>query len=231
MDPSSSTNLTATIKISSRSACSPCRGPGPARDTVGGMVPMSPFGRTGHASTRLIFGAAALGAMSQERADATLALVDEVGDQPHRHRRVVRRVRGPAAPVPRHEPAAATSSRPRPGSATAHRGPRRARAFVRANGGRPRRPHPAPQPRRARRVGDVAFAPAAPSQRSLVLATKGSSGSSASRATACASRRCTCAASNGSTSTPSCSPTTGRSCTDDGYRADVERLRAVCVEP
>ncbi|HSJ91268.1 MAG TPA: aldo/keto reductase [Ilumatobacter sp.] len=43
------------------------------------MLPVAPFGRTGHGSTRLIFGAAALGAMSQERADATLALVDEVG--------------------------------------------------------------------------------------------------------------------------------------------------------
>lgn len=47
--------------------------------TVDGMLPLAPFGRTGHPSTRLIFGAAALGAMSQERADATLALVDEVG--------------------------------------------------------------------------------------------------------------------------------------------------------
>lgn len=34
-----------------------------------------PFGRTGHDSTRVIFGAAALGAMSQQRADATLELI------------------------------------------------------------------------------------------------------------------------------------------------------------
>ena len=39
------------------------------------MIPTAPFGRTGHSSTRLIFGAAALGGMSQERADATLAAV------------------------------------------------------------------------------------------------------------------------------------------------------------
>ncbi len=39
------------------------------------MLPTAPFGRTGHHSTRLIFGAAALGAMSQERADATLAQI------------------------------------------------------------------------------------------------------------------------------------------------------------
>ncbi len=36
------------------------------------MIPTAPFGRTGHQSTRVIFGAAALGGMSQERADATL---------------------------------------------------------------------------------------------------------------------------------------------------------------
>ncbi|CAN5445121.1 aldo/keto reductase [soil metagenome] len=39
------------------------------------MIAQAPFGRTGHDSTRVIFGAAALGAMSQERADATLEMV------------------------------------------------------------------------------------------------------------------------------------------------------------
>ncbi len=43
------------------------------------MIPSRPFGRTAHASTRVIFGAAALGAMSQDRADATLALVADAG--------------------------------------------------------------------------------------------------------------------------------------------------------
>jgi aryl-alcohol dehydrogenase-like predicted oxidoreductase len=42
-------------------------------------IPVAPFGRSGHDSTRLLFGAAALGSMSQERADATLALVDSAG--------------------------------------------------------------------------------------------------------------------------------------------------------
>ena len=42
-------------------------------------LPVAPFGRTGHDSTRVIFGAAALGGMSQERADATLAMVDAAG--------------------------------------------------------------------------------------------------------------------------------------------------------
>ena len=43
------------------------------------MLPTAPFGSTGHQSTRVIFGAAALGGMSQDRADATLAKVSEWG--------------------------------------------------------------------------------------------------------------------------------------------------------
>lgn len=38
-----------------------------------------PFGRTGHDSTRVLFGAAALGAMSQQRADDTLELITRHG--------------------------------------------------------------------------------------------------------------------------------------------------------
>ena len=47
--------------------------------TVQSVIPVMPFGRTGHESTRLIFGAAALGGMSQQRADATLEIVDRAG--------------------------------------------------------------------------------------------------------------------------------------------------------
>ncbi|MEZ5282621.1 MAG: aldo/keto reductase [Acidimicrobiales bacterium] len=43
------------------------------------MIEIMPFGRTGHDSTRVIFGAAALGGMSQGRADATLELVSQAG--------------------------------------------------------------------------------------------------------------------------------------------------------
>jgi aryl-alcohol dehydrogenase-like predicted oxidoreductase len=43
------------------------------------MLPLAPFGTTGHQSTRVVFGAAALGGMSQERADSTLASVIEFG--------------------------------------------------------------------------------------------------------------------------------------------------------
>ncbi|MEM9621966.1 MAG: aldo/keto reductase [Pseudomonadota bacterium] len=40
------------------------------------MIDKEPFGKTGHDSSRVIFGAAALGAMKQERANATLAKLD-----------------------------------------------------------------------------------------------------------------------------------------------------------
>jgi len=40
------------------------------------MIELQPFGNTGHQSSRVIFGAAALGAMQQPRADATLAKLD-----------------------------------------------------------------------------------------------------------------------------------------------------------
>lgn len=43
------------------------------------MIELAPFGRTGHQSSRVIFGAAALGAMSVERARATLDAVREAG--------------------------------------------------------------------------------------------------------------------------------------------------------
>ncbi len=43
------------------------------------MLPTNVFGRTGHRSTRAIFGAAGLGSMSQARADATLAVIDSYG--------------------------------------------------------------------------------------------------------------------------------------------------------
>lgn len=43
------------------------------------MLPTLPFGRTGHASTRLVFGAAALWRASQEDADRALALLLESG--------------------------------------------------------------------------------------------------------------------------------------------------------
>jgi len=43
------------------------------------MIPRQPFGRTGHESTRVIFGAAALAAVSQEDADRTLALLADHG--------------------------------------------------------------------------------------------------------------------------------------------------------
>jgi aryl-alcohol dehydrogenase-like predicted oxidoreductase len=43
------------------------------------MIAVQPFGRTGHASTRIIFGAAAIGNVSQSDADQTMELVREHG--------------------------------------------------------------------------------------------------------------------------------------------------------
>lgn len=43
------------------------------------MIETAPFGSTGHQSSRVIFGAAALGAMSQSRADTTLDLIRDHG--------------------------------------------------------------------------------------------------------------------------------------------------------
>ncbi len=50
------------------------------RDGYGSaMIEQRPFGRTGHRSTRVIFGAAALGGMSQGRTDATMEVVRAAG--------------------------------------------------------------------------------------------------------------------------------------------------------
>ena len=43
------------------------------------MIPTHPFGRTGHDSTRVIFGAAALGAVTQEEADQTMEVIVAAG--------------------------------------------------------------------------------------------------------------------------------------------------------
>ena len=41
------------------------------------MIPVQPFGRTGHESTRLLFGAAAIGNVGQDEADQTMELIRE----------------------------------------------------------------------------------------------------------------------------------------------------------
>ncbi len=43
------------------------------------MIPTQPFGRTGHDSTRIIFGAAALSSVTQDEADRTMELVIQHG--------------------------------------------------------------------------------------------------------------------------------------------------------
>jgi aryl-alcohol dehydrogenase-like predicted oxidoreductase len=46
---------------------------------MGSMIPFQPFGSTGHQSTRLLFGAAALGNVTQDEADQTMELIREHG--------------------------------------------------------------------------------------------------------------------------------------------------------
>ena len=43
------------------------------------MITLQPFGRTGHESTRILFGAAAIGNVSQDEADQTMQLIREHG--------------------------------------------------------------------------------------------------------------------------------------------------------
>ncbi len=46
---------------------------------MGSMIPSHPFGRTGHDSTRILFGAAALSTVTQDEADQTLELIRQHG--------------------------------------------------------------------------------------------------------------------------------------------------------
>lgn len=46
---------------------------------MGGMIQQQPFGPTGHDSTRVIFGAAAIGNVSQQEADQTMELIRKHG--------------------------------------------------------------------------------------------------------------------------------------------------------
>ncbi len=51
----------------------------PGVGQTGGLMPTSEFGSTGHVSSRVLFGAAALGSMSAERAEVTLAQLQPAG--------------------------------------------------------------------------------------------------------------------------------------------------------
>jgi aryl-alcohol dehydrogenase-like predicted oxidoreductase len=52
---------------------------GVGQETAAATIPTAPFGRTGHDSTRVIFGAAALGTMRQEKADEVLGTLLRYG--------------------------------------------------------------------------------------------------------------------------------------------------------
>lgn len=72
------TEFVARLKAGLPSVTSPHPGSGRGT-TVSGVLPRSPFGRTGHDSGRVIFGAAALGGMRQERADELLTVLLDHG--------------------------------------------------------------------------------------------------------------------------------------------------------
>src|SRR5579875_2853151 len=116
------------------------------------VIETARFGRTGHDSTRVVFGGAALYAASQAEADATFEVLMSFGinhidvaagygDAELRVRPWLRRA--PGAVLPGHQD----------GPAGPGRGPGRARAVIGTHGGGPRRPLAAAQPGRPHRLG------------------------------------------------------------------------------
>ena len=115
------------------------------------MIERAPFGATGHESSRVIFGAAALGARLQGGRRPHARAAARARHQPHRRRRQLRR-RGAAdrhLAQREHEFFVATKTGERTYAAAARGDPPLARAARR----RPRRLDPAAQPRRRDRVG------------------------------------------------------------------------------
>ena len=116
------------------------------------MLPTQSFGHTGHESTRVIFGAAALGSMGQDRADETLELIESYGvnhiDTARSYGESELRL-APWLATNRHKVFLASKTGERTGPA--------ARAELEESldqaGRRSGRPHPVAQPRRARRMG------------------------------------------------------------------------------
>ena len=123
------------------------------------MIPTQPFGKTGHDSTRIIFGAAALwGATRGGGASAALELLLDARHQPHRHGRGVR-----ALGAARRARGCRASRQVLPGDedrrAHVREGARPDPPLARAAADGPRRPDPAAQPRRRGRSGRRRSAP------------------------------------------------------------------------
>ena len=163
------------------------------------------FGRSGHVSTRVIFGAAALAEVPQRVADETFDVLLEYGvnhiDVAAGYGEAEVRLK------PLWHASRAGSSWPRrPGSAGRRRA-RRVASLAGAAGGRPRRPvqlHNLADPIE----WDTALSPGGALEAAIEARERGLVGLSASPATARRSRPLTAAASNGSTSTRCCCPTT-----------------------
>ena len=194
------------------------------------MIERRPFGRTGHDSTRVIFGAAALGGMSQARADATMELVREAGinhiDTAAGYGQSEVRLQ-PFLADHRGEFFLATKT----GERTGDRRAGRAGALAAADGRRPGRPDPAAQPRRGRRVGRRPRARRRRRGARRRPATRGWCGSSASPATACASPGMHLRSLERFDFDSVLFPYNYALLSRPDYRADVEALLEVCAEP
>ena len=186
------------------------------------MIERAPFGATGHESSRVIFGAAALGDVSKADADRTLELLLEhginhidvaasYGDAELRIAPWLTRARV----LPRHQDR----------RAHLRRGARADPPLARPARRRPRRLDPAPQPRRRDRVGHRAGRRRRAGGAASRRATRAWCASSASPATGSRCRRCTSAASSASTSTPCCARTTTSRCRTTRYARDVRGAR------
>ena len=191
------------------------------------MIERAPFGATGHESSRVIFGAAALASASKADADRTRELIerheinhiDVAASYGDAELRIAPWLRD-ARVLPRHQDRRAHLRR-RQGADPPLAGP---------PAGRPRGLDPAPQPRRRDRVGHRAE----PRRRARGLPGGARRGPGAlhrrDRPRAVACRRCTPAASAASTSTPCCARTTSSRCATTATRRPSTSSPRLCAE-
>ena len=197
--------------------------PGDRTRNLLSMIERAPFGATGHESSRVIFGAAALAQASKEDADRTLELLLEHGinhiDVAAAYGDAELRV---APWLTEHEFFLATKT----GQAHVRGGQGGDPPLARAARRRPLRLDPAPQPRRRDRVGHRAQRRRRAGGGDRGPRRRPGARSSASPATGSRCRRCTRAASSGSTSTACCARTTTCRCRTRATRRRSTSWRA-----
>ena len=189
------------------------------------MIERAPFGATGHESSRVIFGAAALARASKADADRTLELLVAARHQPHRYRgRLRRRRAAPRAVAAAHRDdfflATKTGERR---YAAANEQIQRSLERLRR---RPRRPDPAPQPRR-RDEWEIALSPGGALEAAVEARDEGLVRFIGVTGHGMPSPRCTRAASRASTSTPCCCPYNYVHDAEPALRRDFDACRDV----